>query len=311
MLLSVVICTYNPKKEILNKVFHSLQQQTFDQNNWELILVDNNSTIQLSNEIDLSWHPNAKICIENKAGLAHARLRGVNEAKTGLIVFVDDDNLLDENYLKIAYEFHLSNTQVGCYGGKSLPVFDTVPPDWFFKTGINLGCQDFGDDLYISNFKLANFKLADYPKFAPIGTGMVITKTAFLSYNKEVSNNPIRLSLGRKGKSLSSGEDNDIIISIVKNGYEIAYLPNLMVKHLIPANRYSKKYIENMAYESSRSWVKVMNVHDMNPWKAISPLTIHFRQYKLYFTLKAWKSIENYVSWKVACGIIKGRSEIN
>jgi hypothetical protein len=47
---------------------------------------------------DLSWHPNARHIVEHKLGISVAR-RGMREASTDLLIFVDDDNLLDRNYL--------------------------------------------------------------------------------------------------------------------------------------------------------------------------------------------------------------------
>ena len=93
---------------------------------------------------------------------------------------------------------------------------------------------------------------------------MVITKEAFLAYVNDVKNNPQRLSLGRKGNQLTSGEDNDIILTIVKKGYEIAYVPQLLVHHIIPEKRYTTDYLEKMAYESNLSWIKVLNMHGIH-----------------------------------------------
>ncbi|HTN00148.1 MAG TPA: hypothetical protein VL088_15430, partial [Pedobacter sp.] len=144
----------------------------------------------------------------------------------------------------------------------------------------------------------------------PIGTGMVIQKKAFLKYLNEVKSSDTRLSLGRKGKSLTSGEDNDIILTIIAHGYEIAYLPELLVHHLIPSTRLSFKYLKKMAYESNRSWVKVLSLHSINPWKPISSYTLKLREIKAYFKGKAWLSKANYINWKGACGKFKGLSEL-
>jgi glycosyltransferase involved in cell wall biosynthesis len=310
MFLSVVICTYNPRLDILNKVLFSLREQTLDKKNWELILVDNNSTESLSGLVDLSWHPQARIVRESKPGLSNARVCGVNNSQTNLIVFVDDDNVLDENYLQVSYNFHISNPHVGCFGGKSLPVFETPPPSWFNKAGINLGCQDYGSELHISNYAAANFTVRGYPEKAPIGTGMVIQKKAFECYLQEAANNPDRMKLGRKGKSLSSGEDNDIILTIVKNGYEIAYVPELIVHHLIPANRYSLKYLEEMAYQSNRTWVKVLEIHGINPHKKIKKWTLLPRKIKSYVVHRAWQKPLQSIRWKSSCGLFTGLSEL-
>lgn len=310
MYLSVVVCTYNPKPAILQKVLEGLKAQYLDKSKWELIIIDNNSTKPVSQTVDLSWHPSARVVLEKEPGLSHARIAGVRESKSSLIVFVDDDNILDNNYLAVSHAFFCSHPQVGCFGGKSLPVFETEPPLWFTETGINLGCQDYGNEVHISDYASVNFKVTNYPEKAPIGTGMVIQRKAFLTYLEDAKLNPERMKLGRRGTSLSSGEDNDIILSIVKSGFEIAYVPELVVHHLIPSNRYTQEYLQKMAFESNRTWIKVLEIHGINPRKKIGGLTYFPRMIKSYMAQKAWSSPLSAIRWKSSCGMFKGLTEI-
>src|SRR5205085_12296021 len=117
-----------------------------------------------------------------------------------------------------------------------------------------------------------------------------------------------RMKLGRRGKSLSSGEDNDIILTIVKNRFEIAYVPQLIVHHLIPANRYSKEYLQRMAFESNRTWVKVLSIHGINPYKKIERWTVRPRKIRSYIRHRAWQSPLCSIRWKSSCGLFIGLS---
>lgn len=311
MKVSVILCTYNPNRLSLEDVISSLKIQTLDVNQWELIIIDNNCDSKISEWIDLDWHSNAYIALEKKSGLLFARLKGASLAKGELIVFVDDDNVLDKKYLEKSLIFYTNNKHVGAFGGKSLPIFEVLPPDWLFQTGINLGCQDFGEQNYISNYAADDFILNQYPSFAPIGTGMAIQKVAFLKYAEEVYTSKSRLALGRKGKSLFSGEDNDIILTTIKHRYEIAYLPELVVQHIIPKKRLSFSYLKKMAYESNRSWVHVLHIHQILPWAKITAISLKPRFFLSYFRLKAWKSEKDYIKWCGACGMFKGLTEID
>ncbi len=308
--LSVVICTYNPKRETLKKVIQALKEQTLPQQAWELLLVDNCSARPIGDWVNLSWHSKAKIIIEKIPGLSHARIAGVKASGSPLIVFVDDDNVLDKDYLKAALNFSAIHPEVGCFGGRSLPVFSTEPPEWFQATGINLGCQDYGSYNHISNYKQQKFQVTAYPEKAPIGTGMVILKKAFLLYLEEAATNPERMKLGRRGASLSSGEDNDIILTIVKKGFEIAYVPELVVHHLIPEARYTKDYLKRMAFESNRTWVKVLEIHGINPHKKIKNWTLLPRTVKSYFANRAWSSSLAGIRFMSSYGTFKGLSEL-
>lgn len=299
--MSVIICTYNPKPAIFSEVLKALENQTLPQQNWRLIVVDNNSEEPVSKNFNLDWHRNAVVIREDNPGLAHARLAGFQKCQPGdLIVFIDDDNVPDAGYLQICRDFSAHHPEAGCFGGKSLPVFETPPPGWFYQTQINLGCQDLGDDIYISNYR--KNELPGYPPNAPIGTGMAITYNAFKSYVDDVASSPDRLALGRKGTDLSSGEDNDIVLTIIKKGYEIAYVPSLIVHHLIPQVRYSFGYLKQMAYKSNLTWIRVLELHHINPHKPIAAWTVLPRKLKAWFKLQAWKSKLNYIRWQGACG---------
>lgn len=291
-------------------VLEALSKQSLNKKLWELLIVDNNCTMPIEKQISLSWHYNAIVIKEDTPGLSYARIKGVKNCKTGLIVFVDDDNVLEHDYLQNCLDFSVNYPNVGCFGGKSIPVFETKPPEWLFKTGINLGCQDFGEELFISNYAQIKLNINSYPEKAPIGTGMAIQKKAFMTYVEEVNLNPERLKLGRKKQSLASGEDNDIILTLIKKGYEIAYVPSLIVNHLIPFRRYSKGYLEKMAYESNRTWVKVLALHKICPWKRINKATLPFRNINSFIKTKAWSSVTNYINWKSSCGVYKGLTEI-
>jgi len=133
---------------------------------------------------------------------------------------------------------------------------------------------------------------------------MVMLYTAFDAYLKTV--NPQKLNLGRKGNALDSGEDNDIVMSVIKNGYEIAYYPKLLILHKIPARRYSFDYIKEMAFKSNLSWMRVLTMHGVNPHRRIATWTVTLRQLKAWFVLSAWKSKLNYIKWRGACGAFEG-----
>ena len=98
--ISVIICSHNPQKDYLLKTLTGLRRQTASKKTWELLLIDNASDEALTKKWDVSWHPNGRIIREKKLGLTYARLRGIREAKGAIFIFVDDDNLLDKEYLK-------------------------------------------------------------------------------------------------------------------------------------------------------------------------------------------------------------------
>src|SRR5258705_5151124 len=87
--LSVIICAHNPRLQYLQRVFDGLRSQTVELAQWELLLVDNASTVPLAESIDLTWHPSARHLREMTLGAAWSRLRGITEAGGEFFIFGD------------------------------------------------------------------------------------------------------------------------------------------------------------------------------------------------------------------------------
>ncbi|WP_207532698.1 glycosyltransferase [Desertivirga arenae] len=303
MRISVIIPTYNPNIHRLSKTLDALQLQSLPKSEWELIIVDNNSSNSFWEEIDLSWHLNAHLVREPKPGLTYARLKGFEESKSEIIVMVDDDNILDANYLQEALKNLENNAGLGAVGGKSIPMFEVESPFWLENFFGNLALRDLGNDIIFEEW---NNK---YPDSAPIGAGMIIRKDALKSYVDKVKSGVSRIT-DRKGSSLSSGGDNDIVIEILKSGWKTAYVPSISLQHIIPKERMEVQYLARLVHDTNISWVKLLNSHNINPWKKIPRWTLPLRIAKAWITDKAWVNEVNYIKWKGTCGTFKGLSEL-
>src|SRR4051812_35613434 len=117
---SVILCTHNPRTDFLSRALASLRSQTLPFDQWEFILIDNASDRALSSSLDLSWHPQTKLIREDHLGLTHARIRGLAESRADLLVFVDDDNILDNDYLERALEIGRDWQILGAWGGQCI-----------------------------------------------------------------------------------------------------------------------------------------------------------------------------------------------
>jgi glycosyltransferase involved in cell wall biosynthesis len=306
-IISVIIPTYNPESERFERVLDSLSNQSLDKSLWELIIVDNNSTNGYLDKLVFSIGLDYKIVKEYKQGLTWARLRGFSEATSDFIVLVDDDNLLEKSYLEIVKNEFDCNPKLGAIGGKSIGQFETdLFPSYFDKIKEMLAIRDMGEEKIY--FELApNELLTTYPDNSPIGAGMGIRKSALSKYQKEANQKQF-LALDRTGDKLSSGGDNEIVLSIIQNGYGILYSPQLTLVHIIPAFRLNPSYLAKLNKDSSKSWVEILAKYKISPWKPISKWTVPLRALKAYIHFKAWQGDLNYIRWKGACGIFEGRS---
>lgn len=301
--ITVVLPTYNPVLNRLEQTLNGLKQQTLSLDKWQLLLIDNNSSTELRKVIDLSWHPNAEIISERQQGLTAARIAGFTAANHDIIVMVDDDNILHPSYLSRAVEILDQDSTLGAIGGKSIPIFEGIEPNYLKEFYHCLALRDLGDKELIAQWN------SKYPDYAPIGAGMVLRKTALKSYIEKIEAG-LNIISDRKGSSLSSGGDNDIVLEILKSGFSIGYFPQLCLQHIIPEERTSIKYLSRLNFESSSSWVRVLDHHGILPWKKIGKRTLFLRYLKTYLISGAWQNNVNYAKWKGSCGLLKGLSEL-
>jgi glycosyltransferase involved in cell wall biosynthesis len=298
--ISVIIPTYNPNIARLEKTLSALRGQTLPFEHWELLIVDNNSTPPVT--ANLSWHTHHKTITAVKPGLTHARLKGFKNAAGNIIVMVDDDNMLDSTYLANTLTIFQSNNMLGAIGGKSLPVFEQLPPAWLKEFHLNLALRDLGDNVLVSGWN------NEYPPCSPIGAGMGVRKSALKSYIRKSITGDTIIS-DRNKNTLSSGGDNDMVLEILKSGWQVGYFPSLVLKHVIPQQRMQVSYLARLLNHTNKSWIQVLESHHINHWHKIPGWTTPLRKLKAWFTYKAWKNNVNYIKWRGACGLFDGLAE--
>ena len=231
---SVVICAHNPGPDYLTRVLNALRHQTLPLQQWELIVVDNASRVALTSTWDLSWHPFARHVREGELGLSWARRRGIRESTADLIIFVDDDNVLDEDYLARAIDIGQQWPSLGAWGSGSirgeleidlpaslqkhrswLPVRDIVAPRW-------------------SN-------LASHEDAMPIGAGLCVRRKVAVGYCEHCDLSSLQI-VGRQGNALTAYEEIEISLVSCRMGLGVGTFPGLGMTHLIPKHRLTEEY---------------------------------------------------------------------
>jgi glycosyltransferase involved in cell wall biosynthesis len=155
-MLSVVICSHNPRPGYFAKCLDALRSQTLAVSFWELVIVDNRSDNALADCTDLDWHPCARVVREETLGLTPARLRGIREFKGDLLVLVDDDNVLDADFLETAQRIMEEKPFLGSWSGQCRPAFEQDPPEWTGRYWGNLCIREFEHDVWSNLPRLAD-----------------------------------------------------------------------------------------------------------------------------------------------------------
>jgi len=304
--ISVIIPTHNPHPIRLSRTLAGLQNQSLPTIEWELIIVDNGSSTPLNlNTINATWHSLGQVIREDRLGLTRARLAGIQASQGNLLVFVDDDNVLERHYLEQVKEIFHHSSHLGAIGGKSIPEFEVQPEAWVDHFWGCLALRDFGNQSHVYAYA-DTVPERQHPQFAPIGAGMALQRSAAEQYVSSIISNPKRLALDRTGRSLQSGGDCDINLTLLEVGWSIGYFPQLQLTHLISADRLTKEYLARLNYASSRSWVQVLNAHQIRPWQRIPRWSVMPRKLKAWLSYQPWQSATHYIRWQGACGLYEG-----
>ncbi|GAA5118430.1 glycosyltransferase family 2 protein [Luteolibacter yonseiensis] len=235
--VSVLLCTHNPKDGYITRTLEALKDQTLPRDQWELMLIDNSSADPLAGRYDLSWHPNGRHLLEKELGLTPARMCGIANASSELLVFVDDDNVLRPDYLAKAVEIAEKHPFLGAWGGNTKGVYEVTPPEWFGKWAEYIGVK-----------KHDRFNWTNVPcnaKCSPIGAGLCVRRAVAVAYAEEQKNSD-ELKLDRCGDLLLGCGDLDLAYHSVKLDMGYAVTPELELDHLIPAGRLTEEYLERL-----------------------------------------------------------------
>lgn len=257
MKVSVIVCSHNPRQDYLEQVLNSLKAQTLPKDKWELLLIDNASKEPISDKWDLSWHPYSRHILEQELGLTHARFRGIEAAVAELLVFVDDDNVLDSDYLEQVLKVSSDFPMLGVWGGSIKGVFEETPPP-YIKTRLSL--------LAIGEVESDSWgTIKGFNSACPPGAGMAIRRDVALKYQSTCQNDPKRCSLDRKGTALTSGGDIDMAWYACEIGYGMGRFKNIRMNHLIGSGRLSIEYFTRLIEGACYSNIFLYHYHKMPP----------------------------------------------
>lgn len=232
--VSIIVCCYNSAERI-EKTLEHIAAQEVDNINSEVIIVDNASADNTAGMAKAVWNKtnnstiNFNAIYEPTPGLAYARKKGIDAASFDCLIFCDDDNWLDKNYVQNTYALFKKYPDVAVLGGIGSAEFEdpAMKPFWFdqFYHGFAVGPQAEKECIVSGVY----------------GAGMAVRRSAL----NEVMNKPMFLH-GRTQDHLTSGDDAEICYRIRLAGYKILYAPKLTFKHFLTANRLSWDYLKKL-----------------------------------------------------------------
>ncbi|PSL48331.1 glycosyl transferase family 2 [Chitinophaga niastensis] len=276
---SIIICTYNPDERLLKRCLEAVLQLDRSGISAEVILVDNNSTIPVSS-LPLVQHyldrmPFMKTILVTEQGVKYARMAAIEQARGKQSVYFDYDNEPAANYLQELKKLNAQYPQVAAWGPGNIWVdfLDGIPAD------IAGYAQIAFQERHEKEIAFAAEK--EWQTCYPFGTGLCTYTAMLKEYNKYAADGHFTLA-GRKGSQQGSGEDTQMVLLCIKEGYAAGVAPALHMKHMIPGSRANFKYLQKLVYGTSICYytciLEVFPEYQENVQRKVIPPAKFFRK---------------------------------
>lgn len=286
--ISVVICTYN-RCQLLKGALESLLDQTLDKNQFEIIIADNGSTDDtkylVKAYIDKHNEYNIRYICEPKQGSSFARNTGFKNSNSQYIAFMDDDAKADKHWLKNIVKT-IVNIKPHILGGPIYPFYLTEKPEWFLD---KYEIRTNGDK---ARFLTENEYMS--------GSNIILKKSLLELINGCNSN------IGPKGDKMGYGEDTKLIVDTRQKirDARIYYNPQIIVYHLVPANKMRLEYFIKHSFDVGiihkdvwcceiTLWTKFKHLINVlyRIWLIVSGISLGM----MFRDKKKYKYINNYI----------------
>ena len=248
--VSIIVCTYN-RADSLQRTLRSLNEMTVvhDQG-WELVVVDNNSTDSTKACVDKfkqeSKFP-VRYIFESRQGKPYALNTGIQSATGEILLFTDDDVIVDKGWLSNVIKT-FSETQCVGVGGRIAPVWPGEKPSWFRTDG------PYGLMSAIASYDLGDFPCELNSTNVPFGANVAFRREAFDRYGY------YRTDLGPsagKDRIGGGGEDTELARRFVRSGEKLMYAPSAIVYHPVEPERARKRYFKLWHFEYGKALIKL------------------------------------------------------
>lgn len=232
--LSVVIPTFNRARD-LDATLDSLSRLA-TRRSWELLVVDNNSTDDTRAVVE-SWTFRFPVPLsyvfETRQGRSPALNAGIAASRGDILVTTDDDVRVATDWLDRVVD-GLERLDCEYVGGRVLPIWPGPRPAWLPDRGGKhwavIALLDYGD------------RPVEFGVRVPLGVNMAFRRTAFDKAG------PFDPDTGRKAGTLLGQEVREWCIRARAVGVRGFYVPEISLRHVIPAARLTKRYYRRWFY---------------------------------------------------------------
>jgi glycosyltransferase involved in cell wall biosynthesis len=230
MKITVAICTWNRAVMLESTLAAMRHLRIPDEVEWELLVVNNNCTDNTDGVISQYCRslPLRRI-FESRQGQCHARNVAIREATGELLLWTDDDVLVDEAWLQEYYVAATLFPDAAFMGGTIDPWFESPPPCW-----IQRNLKTLQGPLVIRQLGSDNRILRDDE--LPFGANMAFRTSILRQF-------PFDTSVGHVGHQLRGGDETDVFERMCASGLHGVWVGTAKVRHFIPSSRMNVAFL--------------------------------------------------------------------
>ncbi len=195
-LITVFVLNWNRRDDLL-EALKSVRKQTYQP--IEMLVVDNGSTDGSAEAVEREFPEARVVRLDKNYGCPGGRNRGIVQARGEFIFFLDNDGLLHEQAVEIAYKTISQDNRIAIVSAKTI----------YYKTGEDRFLFGHGKDMVNEHFYTASF------------SGGASLHRA--SIYKEIGVYPDNYMYG--------GEETNMAMRLIDRGYLIFYEPQVIMYH--------------------------------------------------------------------------------
>jgi len=239
--ISVVIVCHNGAERLPTTLSY-LRVQESARVPWELLLIDNASTDHTAEVARSCWYDAPaplRVIRESRLGVCYARERGLVEAKYAIVGFVDDDNWVAPDWVRIAYQVFSSDWRLGAVGSVREPVCEVASPPWF---------ENF-HSIYAVLTEQDLENMPQPPTWLPTA-GLSIRKAAW----EQLVCGGFHSLLPEKPQR---AEDTELTLALHLSGWKLRIDRRLRLQHFLPCQRVRWGYLRRLERENAQCHVRL------------------------------------------------------
>ncbi len=217
--VSVVILSYN-RKDRIRETLSELQKQSYQ--DFEVIVVDNNSHDGSQQLIEEEFTEVQLLKLPHNIGIA-GRNRGMEISRGEFIVIIDDDAVLEKDWIEKAVKYFDKEPSLGVLASKVLNYYSREIWGWVYGVDVNT----FADQQFETFDFVACAAAIRKPALEKAG---LFSEELFLYW-----------------------DEDDLSIRIIDAGYTIWYCPDLVAYHVIPVSQNATRSKRRVYYQARNS----------------------------------------------------------